>query len=82
MMQSPIFNAITAVFITAIGALNITQGEYWFAVGCFALAGSSALFAWKRQRGGILPGRLNGVMNALTILGLGLIVLDLLGALP
>lgn len=78
----------TGSFLVSISVLvlfsgyNLFAGEFWFAAGCLLLAIASGLYCWEQQpasRPAPLVQRFTGI---LALLGLGLVVLDALGALP
>jgi hypothetical protein len=69
-----------AAVLTALAGLNIWQGDYWFAAGAICLALASILY--QRNQHTPLPLLWQRITNALTVLGFGVMVLSLFGALP
>lgn len=77
-----IWSAISIVVLSGFIVLNLVRGNYWFAGGILMIAVASALQMWGYLRPDAAPPALQNVVNALSLIGFGTLILDVFGLLP
>ncbi len=77
-----IWSAISIVVLSAFIVLNLVRGNYWFAGGICLFLVASAPQMWGYLRPDAALPALQNVINALSLLGFGMLMLDVFGLLP